>query len=92
VTPCAPPLAAADHGPTCCAADADSADPLQLRTGMAILSYTDNLVFGITADYDAAQDVDELATGIDRAVVRLVDVSGAPWRATPMGTLALVPG
>jgi diacylglycerol O-acyltransferase len=65
---------------------------LQLRTGMAILSYTDNLVFGITADYDAAPDVDELATGIDRAVVRLVDVSGAPWRATPMGTLALVPG
>ena len=65
---------------------------LQLRTGIAILSYADNLVFGITADYDAAPDVEELATGIDRAVARLVAVSGVPWRATPMGALALVQG
>ena len=44
---------------------------LQVRTGIAILSYADDLVFGITADYDAASDVDELATGIERAASRL---------------------
>jgi diacylglycerol O-acyltransferase / wax synthase len=44
---------------------------LQVRTGIAILSYADDLTFGITADYDAASDVDELATGITRAVACL---------------------
>ena len=39
---------------------------LQLRTGIAIVSYADELVFGITADYDAAPDVDELARGIEQ--------------------------
>ena len=41
------------------------------EAGIAILSYADDLVFGITADYDAASDVDELATGIERAAARL---------------------
>jgi diacylglycerol O-acyltransferase len=45
---------------------------LQLRTGIAIVSYVDELVFGITADYDAAPDVDELARGIEQAVARLL--------------------
>jgi diacylglycerol O-acyltransferase len=45
---------------------------LQLRTGIAIVSYADELVFGITADYDAAPDVDELARGIEQAVARLL--------------------
>ena len=45
---------------------------LQLRTGIAIVSYADELVFGITADYDAAPDVDELARGIERGVARLL--------------------
>jgi diacylglycerol O-acyltransferase / wax synthase len=44
---------------------------LQLRTGVAILSYADDLVFGITADYDAGSDIDELADGIKIAVARL---------------------
>lgn len=44
---------------------------LQLRTGVAILSYADSLVFGIIADYDAAPDVDELAHGIELAIARL---------------------
>jgi len=44
---------------------------LQLRTGIAIVSYADELVFGITADYDAAPDVDELARGIEHGVARL---------------------
>jgi diacylglycerol O-acyltransferase len=44
---------------------------LRLRTGVAVLSYANDLVFGITADYDAAADVDELAKGIATAVARL---------------------
>jgi diacylglycerol O-acyltransferase len=49
---------------------------LQLRTGIAILSYADDLVFGITGDFDTAADIDELARGIEAAVARL-----AAWSA-----------
>ncbi len=45
---------------------------LQLRTVISMLSYVDELVFGITADYDATPDVDELASGIELGVARLV--------------------
>jgi len=48
---------------------------LHLRTGIAMLSYGDDLVFGVTADYDAVPDVEELAAGIERAVARLVAIS-----------------
>lgn len=65
---------------------------LQLRTGIAIMSYADHLAFGIIGDYDAAPDVDELARGIERAVARLTAVSAGHWRSTPVGTLALVQG
>ena len=51
---------------------------LQLRTGIAIVSYADELVFGITADYDAAPDVDELARGIEHAVARLRELAASP--------------
>jgi diacylglycerol O-acyltransferase / wax synthase len=44
---------------------------LRLRTGVAVLSYADDLVFGITADYNAGADVDELADGIEAAIERL---------------------
>lgn len=44
---------------------------LRLRTGVAVLSYADDLVFGITADYDAGADVEELTRGIEMAVARL---------------------
>jgi len=44
---------------------------LQLRTGIAIVSYADELVFGITADFDATPDVEELARGIEQGVARL---------------------
>jgi diacylglycerol O-acyltransferase len=47
---------------------------LQVRTGIAILSYADDLIFGITADYDAASDVEELATGIARAAARMTSL------------------
>ncbi|OBI62085.1 diacylglycerol O-acyltransferase [Mycolicibacterium fortuitum] len=65
---------------------------MQLRTGIAILSYADRLVFGVIGDYDAAPDVCELALGIERAVARLVDISIGHWRSTPVGTLQLVQG
>jgi diacylglycerol O-acyltransferase len=48
---------------------------LQLRTGVAVLSYADDLVFGITADYDTGPDIEELAEGIACAVARLAAVS-----------------
>ncbi len=48
---------------------------LQLSTGVAVLSYCDVLVFGITADYDAAADVKQLAVGIELGMARLVALS-----------------
>jgi diacylglycerol O-acyltransferase / wax synthase len=44
---------------------------MRLRTGVAVLSYADELVFGITADYNSGADVNELANGIEKAVTRL---------------------
>jgi diacylglycerol O-acyltransferase / wax synthase len=48
---------------------------LQLSTGVAVLSYGDELVFGITAEYDAAADVKQLAVGIELGMARLVALS-----------------
>ena len=48
---------------------------LQLSTGVAVLSYGDELVFGITADYDAAPDFEQLAAGIELGMARLVALS-----------------
>jgi diacylglycerol O-acyltransferase len=48
---------------------------LQLSTGVAVLSYGDELVFGITAGYDAARELEQLAGGIDRGMARLVALS-----------------
>ncbi len=45
---------------------------LQLRTVISMLTYVDDLVFGITADYDSTPDVDDLASGIELGVARLV--------------------
>lgn len=64
---------------------------LNLRTGVAMLSYAEHLTFGITADFDAAPDVDQIAAGIGDAVARLVTISRAHWRSTPKGTLSLLP-
>jgi diacylglycerol O-acyltransferase len=47
---------------------------MQLRTGVAMLSYADDLFFGILADFDSVPDVDEIAHGIEIAVARLVAV------------------
>ena len=53
---------------------------LQLRTGIAMLSYADKFVFGITADYDTAPDIDALAAGIEDGMARLVVASRAGRR------------
>lgn len=48
---------------------------LQLSTGVAVLSYGDALVFGITAGYEDAPDMAQLVAGIDRGMARLVALS-----------------
>ncbi|WP_156685530.1 WS/DGAT/MGAT family O-acyltransferase [Mycobacterium sp. Marseille-P9652] len=64
---------------------------LQVRTGIAMVSYADTFVFGITADYDTAPDIDALAAGIERGVAQLVEAARtrrrkpARGRATPKG-------
>ncbi|OBG32681.1 wax ester/triacylglycerol synthase family O-acyltransferase [Mycobacterium sp. E3198] len=54
---------------------------LQLRTGIAMLSYADSFIFGITADYDTAPDVEALAAGIENGVAQLVKASRKQARA-----------
>ncbi|MEU1981828.1 WS/DGAT domain-containing protein [Nocardia sp. NPDC019395] len=58
---------------------------MRLRTAIAILSYHDHLVFGITGDYDTTSDIEVLADGIRSAVGELAaraarggDSSGRP--------------
>jgi len=50
---------------------------LQLRTGIAMLSYADKFIFGITADYDTAPDIAMLAEGIENGVAQLVKATRA---------------
>lgn len=50
---------------------------LRLRTGIAMISYADSFVFGITADYDTAPDIDALVTGIETGIAQLVAASRA---------------
>jgi diacylglycerol O-acyltransferase / wax synthase len=50
---------------------------LHLRTGIAMISYADKFVFGITADYDAAPDIEALAAGIENGVAQLVKAGRA---------------
>ncbi|SON62759.1 putative diacylglycerol O-acyltransferase tgs1 [Mycobacterium simulans] len=63
---------------------------MQLRTGVAMLSYADDLFFGILADYDVVADVDELARGIEAAVARLVAISKRRKASRTRGPLSLV--
>lgn len=50
---------------------------LRLRTGIAMISYVDTLIFGITGDYDAAPDIEALAVGIEEGAARLLEASRA---------------
>lgn len=49
---------------------------MRLSTGVAVLSYGDDVVFGITAEYEAAADVRELVAGIEAGMARMVALSG----------------
>jgi len=48
---------------------------LQLSTGVAVLSYGDELIFGITSGYDNAPELEQLTAGIDQGIARLVALS-----------------
>ncbi|MCF6385776.1 wax ester/triacylglycerol synthase family O-acyltransferase [Mycobacterium sp. MBM] len=56
---------------------------LRLRAGVAILTYADDLVFGVTADFDALPDVDELADGIGKAMTCLAAAARHPHPGRP---------
>ncbi len=47
-----------------------------VRISVAIFSYLDRFTFGITADYDAAPDVEILADGIGRGLAELAERPG----------------
>lgn len=49
---------------------------LRLRTGVAALSYRDQMTFGITADYDSNPDLEVLADAIQRGVTCLMAAAG----------------
>jgi hypothetical protein len=52
-----------------------------VRVGVAIFSYDGGLNFGVTGDYDAAPDIDVLATGIENEIAALLEAAGADERA-----------
>jgi hypothetical protein len=63
---------------------------MQLRTGVAMLSYADHLFFGILADYEVVADADQLARGIEAAVARLASISKRRKAPRARGGLSLV--
>lgn len=65
---------------------------MQLRTGVAMLSYAQDLSFGVLADYDAVADIDALAHGIELAVARLVAISKQRRKIRGRRGLSLVAG
>jgi diacylglycerol O-acyltransferase len=48
---------------------------VRLRTGISVLTYCDQVVFGITADYDSAPEVELLAAAIGEGVAELVEAA-----------------
>ena len=44
---------------------------------VAIMSYNGGINFGLLADYDAMDDVDVIASGIETAIAELVDAAAA---------------
>jgi diacylglycerol O-acyltransferase len=63
---------------------------MQLRTGVAMLSYAGDLFFGVLADYDVVADVDQLSRGIEAAIARLVAISKGHKAPRTRGRLSLV--
>lgn len=63
---------------------------MDLRTGVAMLSYAGDLFFGILTDYGVSADVDQLARGIEAAITRLVALSKRRRNPPTRGPLSLV--
>jgi diacylglycerol O-acyltransferase / wax synthase len=55
----------------------------QQALGVAILSYNGRLNFGLTGDYDAMPDLDELAVDLRAALSELADAAGIDLAAPP---------
>lgn len=61
---------------------------LRLRTGVAVLSYGDRLVFGVTTDSHSVPEVDLLTHTIERTIAELaasVCPLGIPFSAKESG-------
>ena len=56
---------------------------LRMRTGVAALSYCDQLTFGISSDYDSAPEVDVLGRAIADGITELVDAARATAPGAP---------
>ena len=54
-----------------------------LRLGVAVLSYCDQLVFGVTGDRDSSPDIDVLAAGIEDGLAELVATARKAAAAPP---------
>jgi hypothetical protein len=65
---------------------------VRLRTGIAILTYCDQVVFGITADYDSAPEIGLLAAAIDQGLAELVDAAHALESSLPAPETHRSPG
>ncbi len=48
---------------------------------IAIMSYNGGINFGLLADYDAIDDVDEIATGIEESIAELIEAADAATEA-----------
>ena len=52
-----------------------------MRISTAILSYLDNVTFGVTADYESVPDLDVLVQGIRHGLAELSELpASAPGR------------
>ncbi|HEX8871021.1 MAG TPA: wax ester/triacylglycerol synthase family O-acyltransferase [Lentzea sp.] len=56
---------------------------IRIRTGIAVLSYTDRLAIGITADRDSTSDVGVLAEALRKAIADLLTASRHDAASTP---------
>ena len=67
--------------------------PLVLNTalGIAIMSYDGRIAFGLLGDYDAMDDLDELATDLRVAVDELATAAGVPANGSRRGARARPP-
>jgi diacylglycerol O-acyltransferase len=56
---------------------------LRIRTGVAVMTYQDQVTVGVTADYDSGPEVDLLAGAIAASLAELVAATEPAKRATP---------